>query len=294
VDELRGNRVLVVGMAGFLWRPVCEALREAGADICSPMLEDPADLTDFLTMAAWERPEIIVYMAEPQTMGMSGFLRRTLLGGMNALQAAVTVKARLVMVTDDNAVFQDSSDYDVARQALLVLARAYRKERSLVFSQVLPCPCYGPVEILNRHIPRLIPSIVSTIREAQDAKSKKVTLFGAPKNRMPLLHAKDAARAVAAACTLPGCDMPFQLMPKAVPTLGEIVAILVKEIGFEGKVEWDKKDIFAAAGRLDDDGLAREALGWEPKIGLQEGLAEAVKTQLGIPDAKEPQAVSAP
>jgi GDP-L-fucose synthase len=55
----------------------------------------------------------------------------------------------------------------------------------------------------------------------------------------------------------------------------EIAALVAEVVGYQGRVEWDETKPDGTPRKLLDVSKLR-ALGWEPKVGLREGLEIAV------------------
>jgi GDP-L-fucose synthase len=137
----------------------------------------------------------------------------------------------------------------------------------------------GPLEPTNE--PYAIAKIAALIRKIHDAKQSggPVPLWG---DRAPLrefLHVDDLADALIFLAQEVDAEQLHALVPDLFVNVGtgsEIsirdLATLVAEVeGYEGEIHWDTTKPNGTPRKL-MDGLLMQKLGWEPKIGLREGI----------------------
>ena len=161
--------------------------------------------------------------------------------------------------------------YAIAKIAGIKLCEAYRDQYGCNFISVMPTNLYGPndnYDLKNSHV------LAALIRKFHEAKTKgeaSVTLWGTGEPKREFLHADDLA------------DACFFLMqhyndPTLINvgvgkdlTINELAQMIGGIVGYKGKIVHDlSKPDGTPRKLLDVSKLA--ALGWKPKIGLEEGI----------------------
>lgn len=291
------GRVLVTGASGLVGSALMEELLAGGADAAGLSSRD-ADLTDFAaTCAAFERhrPEIVFHLAARVRgiMGNHGVHGQAYLDniriGTNTIEAARLVGARKVVAMGSAAIYGDAvplpmreteiwtgpphaseAGYAHAKRAMLAQLESYREQWGLDFAYVVSTNLFGPNDRFDERHGHVIPSLISKFHRAV-RNGERLTVWGSGTPRRDFLYVKDAARAL----RLIGEAFtgPINLASGASVSIRDTVALIAAVSGYRGDVEWDaaKPD----GQRLRDYDVTRlAALGFTPRWGLQEALAE--------------------
>lgn len=275
--NLKGARVLVAGATGFLGQYVSAVLSSVGVHILPVSRRVGYDFRyeeEALQAALVARPDIVIHLVASGAPGSAEAFETSLRAGLNLVRAAALCRARFVAVSRPG---EPGSLEEIARASLLGLCRAYAKEHRFAFVQLVPCAMYGP---LDRPGPgRTISTILETLMDAKAQKAPSVVLQGHPEAPCPLVFAGDVAEAVVAACALPGCHEPLNVVPEGEPdTFKGIVERLARLIGYNGKVSFEGTDGWCTPPK----GLsAREILDWAARTPLEAGLSDTVRWRLG-------------
>lgn len=210
MENLSGVHILVTGASGFLGRYVVPALEARGAVLytVSRSNYDIRNESEVLMAALLSRPEVIVHLAAPPSVTPAIRFRETLQMGLHVAHAAAATGARLIFPLSD-AVYPPGkepaleeevmeapsgtpADSQVrASRAIAALIEEYRTSTLLsALGLVFPL-LYGPGDERS--------SLAATAHDLR-ARIKDDKAIGLPKMDFRLLHATDAACAIAYAC----------------------------------------------------------------------------------------------
>lgn len=135
------------------------------------------------------------------------------------------------------------------------------------------------VWIFNTYGPRMHPNdgrVVSNFI-VQALKGKPLTIYGEGKQTRSFCYVDDLIDGFLRLMdTGPGFTGPVNLGNPGEFTIRELAEMVLKLTGFTSKLEFLPLPVDDPMQRQPDIGLARENLGWEPKIGLEEGLTKTI------------------
>jgi GDP-L-fucose synthase len=162
--------------------------------------------------------------------------------------------------------------YAMAKISGIFYIEAFRTQYGRHWISAMPTNLYGPRDNFDLQSSHVLPAFIRRFHEAKLTGASSVTVWGTGAPRREFLHVDDLARA----CMLLlesyddaqtinvglGDDMPIR-------ELAETVAAV---IGFGGTIEWDSAKPDGMPRKLLDTSRIN-ALGWQPRIGLREGVA---------------------
>lgn len=165
--------------------------------------------------------------------------------------------------------------YAIAKIAGVLHVQAVRRQYGLPWISAMPCNLYGPNDDFSPTGSHVMPALIRRYEEARKSGAASVTNWGTGSPRREFLHVDDMADA----CfhLLENYDGPQQVnvgggIELTIMELAEMVAAIV---GYDGETHWDpSKPDGTPRKRLDATRLRQ--IGWEPKIGLREGIADTV------------------
>lgn len=168
-----------------------------------------------------------------------------------------------------------NSAYAVAKIAGIELVNSYRKQYKKKWISLMPTNIYGPGDNFNLTTSHVLPALIRRFVEATEDKSGKVTLWGTGEPLREFLHADDLARAIVIALEKYDSDLHLNIgtgEEVSIKGLAERVALAT---GFRGKIEWDPSRPDGTPRKVLD--ISRiKSLGWEPTIGIDEGIASTI------------------
>ncbi|MEW5746957.1 MAG: GDP-L-fucose synthase [Nitrospirota bacterium] len=167
--------------------------------------------------------------------------------------------------------------YAVAKIAGIRMCQAYNRQYGTDFISVMPTNLYGPGDNFDLKTSHVLPALLRKFHEAkilmEKGKAVPVVLWGTGSPFREFLHVDDLADA----CLFlmeryTGNDIVNIGTGKdiAIKDLAEMVRDIV---GFTGEIVWDHSKPDGTGKKLLDVSKLR-ALGWEPRIGLNEGIRD--------------------
>ncbi|HDK38231.1 MAG TPA: GDP-L-fucose synthase [Thiolapillus brandeum] len=171
--------------------------------------------------------------------------------------------------------------YAIAKIAGIKLCESYNRQYGTDYRSVMPTNLYGPNDNFHPENSHVIPALMRRIHEAKVNGDEAVTIWGTGKAKREFLHVDDMAAACVHVMKLSHEDYAVYTEPMLSHinvgtgkdlSIRELAEILQQVIGFKGKLEFDATKPDGTPRKLLD--VSRlESLGWQARIGLEEGLA---------------------
>ncbi len=310
---LRGVRALITGGAGAVGSNIADQLVQAGAeeivvldnfvrgrpenlawalangpvrlvegDICDRELV--AELTRGIDVVFHQAALRITQCAEEPRLALEVMVD----GTYNVIEAALAEGVRRIVAassasvyglaeefptTESHHPYANDTLYGAAKTFNEGLLRSFHSMRGLDYVALRYFNVYGPrmdihgvyTEVLVRWMERI---------EAGDAP----LILGDGSQTMDFVYIDDVARANLLAAVAPVSDEVFNVASGTETSLLELAQALIEVMGAEVSVEHGpERSVNKVPRRLSDTTLARERLGFEAEVGLQEGLRRLVE-----------------
>jgi len=178
--------------------------------------------------------------------------------------------------------------YAIAKIAGIEMCWAYNRQYGTRYLAAMPNNLYGPGDNYDLEHSHVLPAFIRKFHEAKASGAKSVTLWGTGKPRREMLHSDDMADACVAMMELPDADFDRLvandaklLQPPLINigwgqdyTIKELADRVREVVGFRGDIKWDSSKPDGTPRKLLD--ISRmKALGWSPRIPLDDGLRGA-------------------
>ena len=300
---LAGRRVWVAGGHGMVGSAVVRRLAKEDVEILNPA-RGSLDLTRQADVEAWvtaHRPEVVV-VAAARVGGIAAnsarpvdFLRDNLLIETNVIGAAASVGTAKLLFLGSSCIYPKFAPEPIAESALLTgpleptnqwyaiakiaglkLAEAYREQHGMDFISAMPTNLYGPGDNYDLESSHVIPALLRKAVAARDAGDTAMTVWGSGTPRREFLHVDDLADALVYVLKQYSAAEHINIGSGSDVTIAELAQTVAEVVGFTGGLEFDVSRPDGTPRKLMDSARL-SALGWQPKIGLREGLADAYR-----------------
>ena len=294
------SKIFVAGHKGLVGSAIVRHLESQGFTNIVTVSRFQCDLTDqnadkmFFMM---EQPEY-VFLAAAKVGGIGGnadypadFIYENLMIQSNVISCAAMVGVRKLLflgssciypklakqpITEDQLLsgyLEPSNDaYAIAKIAGIKMCQAYRKQHGLNAIAVMPTNLYGPNDNFDHNYGHVLPSLLSKFHGSlEKSKHWVVKLWGDGSAKREFLHVDDLAAALLVCMERYDSEEIINIGTGEDVTIKELAEMIVKVTGYKNDYEWDTSKPNGTPRKvLNVDKM--KSLGWEPKIGLREGL----------------------
>jgi len=300
-DFWESRSVVVTGGAGFLGQAVVRDLQALNADVRVVRSADH-DLRDpHAARAAVDGAQAVIHLAAE--VGGIGFNRANPAplvydnlmmtanvfeacrdAAVDKLVAACTVCAYPKFVDapfreDDlwNGYPEESNaPYGLAKKMMLVLSDAYRRQYGFDSCAPIVANLYGPNDNFDLESSHVIAAMIRKFVEAIDRGDDSVMLWGTGRPSREFLYVDDAARGLLLAGERLDVSDPVNLGVGRETRIGELAELIHRLTGFEGTIRWDTSRPDGQPKRYLDVSRARELMGFEAQVALEDGLQRTI------------------
>lgn len=182
--------------------------------------------------------------------------------------------------------------YALAKIAGVEMCHAYNRQYGTKYLAVMPTNLYGPNDNYDLGNSHVLPALIRKIHEARQDNTKEVVVWGTGTPQREFLYSDDLADACVYLFEQPDEKMQNLFSDTQPPLInigcGEDMTIrdlaeLVKEVvGFTGNLAFDTSKPDGTMRKLLD--VTRiNALGWQRRTGLKEGIAMTYQDMLHSP-----------
>jgi GDP-L-fucose synthase len=295
--------VVVTGGAGFVGGAVTRDLKALGADVSVVRsavhdLRDPASTRDAVDGAS-----VVIHLAA--NVGGIGFNRRvpgqlvydnmmmagnvfeqSRLAGVDKLVSACTVCAYPKFTPSpfsedalwDGYPEETNAPYGLAKKMMLVLSDAYRRQYGFDSCAPILANLYGPNDNFDLEDSHVIPAVIRKYVEASIRGDEQVILWGTGSPSREFLFVDDAARGLLLAAERLDSSEPVNIGTGSETSIRELAEQIERIVGYEGETVWDASQPDGQPRRYLSVDRARELMGFEARVPLDEGLRRTIES----------------
>lgn len=308
------SRIYVAGHTGLAGSALVRALRAAGFRNLLLRSHAELELRDARAVASFferERPEY-VFVAAAKVGGIlandrfpADFIRDNLAIELNVICEAARAGVKRLLLLGSSCIYPrdcpqpmkeehlltgpleaTNRAYAVAKIAGIELCWSYNRQHGTHFLAAMPTNLFGPGDHYDLETSHVLPALIRKVHEAKARGERTVTVWGSGQPRREFLYSDDMAEACVFLMRLPDETFAHLVASGAAPlinvgagrdlSIAELAALVGEAVGYEGRFIYDaSKPDGTPRKLLDTSRLA--ALGWQPQIGLREGITLAYR-----------------
>ena len=169
-----------------------------------------------------------------------------------------------------------NSAYAVAKIAGIELINSYRRQYSRRWISLMPTNMYGPRDNFDLETSHVFPALINRYVTARRKGASEVTLWGTGAPKREFLHSSDLAAAVLLAVEKYDSELHLNIGTGEDLSIKELSTKISQISGFKGETKWDLSKPDGTPRKVLDVSRLR-ALGWEPKVSLDDGIRETIQ-----------------
>lgn len=312
--SLEGKRVWVAGHRGMAGSAIVRRLEREN---CAQILTATRSELDLLRQAEVEqwvgdmKPDA-VFVAAAKVGGIvandtypADFLYENLLIETNTIGASFKGGVEKLMFLGSSCIYPKMAPqpipedalltgpleptnewYAIAKIAGLKLCEAYRRQYGVDYISGMPTNLYGPGDNFHLENSHVIPALIRKAHEAKLAGKSGLDIWGSGTPRREFLHIDDCADALVFLMKTYSGNQHVNVGSGKDVTIAELAELVMEVVGLEGGLRKDTSKPDGTPRKLMSGDKLQE-LGWEPKIGLREGLKSAYQWFLDHQESAE-------
>ena len=309
-----GARIYVAGHTGLAGSAILRALERAGYSNFLLRRHAELELTDARAVANFferERPAY-VFLAAAKVGGIlandtypADFIHDNLAVQLNVMHEAWRAGVKRLLFLGSSCIYPRDCPQPMKEEHLLsgpleptnrayALAKisgvemcwSYNRQHGAKFLAPMPTNLYGPGDSYDPQNSHVLPALIRKVHEAKQRGERKVTLWGSGRPRREFLYSDDLGEACAFLMRLPDAAFDRLVASAQAPlinvgagmdqSIAELATLIAGVLGYEGEFGYDASKPDGTPRKLLD--VSRMAtLGWQPKVGLRDGIAAAYR-----------------
>jgi len=176
---------------------------------------------------------------------------------------------RLPMHEDDE--LKPLTPYCISKRAGEDLLGFYERQKGLSWNALRFFNVYGPGQKIEAYYTSVINHFIQRLRNGQPP-----IIDGRGDQSMDFVHVTDLAHAVVAALESEKANVPINIGTGIDTSIAALAKILIEAVGIDVEPLFNERDVLVSR-RAADISRARDVLGWEPRITVEDGMRDLVK-----------------
>ena len=310
----KNSKIYIAGHLGLVGGGIWRAFERHGYTNLIGRSIDEIDLMNQQAVGeffAAEKPEVVVLVAakvggiHANDTYRGQFIYENIMIEMNVIHAAKEHGVKKLLFLGSSCIYPKLAEQPLKEEALLTgsleptnepyaiakiagirLCDAYNRQYGTNFISAMPTNMYGPGDNYHPENSHVLPAFIRRFHEAKESGADKVICWGTGSPLREFLYSDDLAEACVFLVENANYEnMAFTDESGTVQshinvgsgrevTIKELAETVKEVIGFEGELEWDTSKPDGTPRKLMDSSRIN-ALGWQPKVDLREGIARA-------------------
>ena len=303
IYPLSGKRIFVAGHRGMVGSALVRRLQKIDCEILTATHKE-VDLRRQAETEAWlaaHKPDT-VFVAAATVGGIlandtrpAEFLYDNMMIEANVIEGARRIGARKLLFLGSSCIYPRLAPqpmkeehlltgaleptnqwYAIAKIAGLKLCAAYRREYGSDLISAQPTNLYGPGDTFDLQASHVIPALLAKTHKAKVTNAAEVEIWGTGKPKREFLHVDDLADGLVFLMERYSDESHVNIGWGEDVSIAELATLIADIVGFKGRLRYatDKPD---GTPRKLLDVSKLNGMGWRPKLGLREGLADAYR-----------------
>lgn len=298
---LKGKRVWVAGHRGMVGSALVRRLRSEDCEILTVDRRE-VDLTRQEPTERWirdTRPQA-VFVAAARVGGIlanasqpAAFLYDNLAMETNIIHGAFKAGVEKLLFLGSSCIYPKHAPqpipesalltsaleptnewYAIAKIAGLKLCQAYRRQYGADYISAMPTNLYGPGDNWDLETSHVVAALIRKAHEARMTGADELVIWGSGKPRREFLHVDDCADALVEIMKRYSDEEHINVGSGDDLEIRELAGLIADVVGFRGRIVHDLTKPDGTPRKL-MSGDKLKALGWKPRLGLRDGLANA-------------------
>lgn len=309
------DKIYVAGHRGMVGSAIMRVLQAKGVEESKILTRthDELDLIDQQAVEEFfesERPTQ-VYLAAAKVGGIlanntfpAEFVYENLMVQLNVIHAAHRHGVQNLLFLGSSCIYPKLASQPMAESALLTgpleptnepyaiakiagikLCESYNRQYGRDYRSVMPTNLYGPGDNYHHENSHVVAALIRRFHEAKVSNADQVVIWGSGSPRREFLYVDDMANASVFLMNLAPDEYKAQVQPQmslinvgfgSDVTISELANKVANVVGYDGKIVFDPTKPDGTPRKLMDSSRLL-AMGWQPTIGLDEGLELAYR-----------------
>lgn len=298
------KRVVITGGNGFLGKNVVRKVSERGATAIVVDVDcyDLRRLEEIRRALTDSRPQIVIHLAArvggiganlehpaeffyDNLMMSVPLLHESWTAGVSKFVALGTIccypKFTPVPFHEENLwdgyPEETNAPYGLAKKMLLVQSQAYRQQYGFNSIFLMPVNLYGPGDNFDPRSSHVIPALIKKCVDAKAAGADHIVVWGDGSPTREFLYVEDAAEGILLAAERYDKSDPVNLGSSFEISIKDLVELIARLTGFEGKIVWDTDKPNGQPRRKLDTSRAEREFGFRSQVSFEEGLRRTIE-----------------
>jgi GDP-L-fucose synthase len=299
------KKILITGTSGFLGRNVLKEFKETEYDLLVPKSKQLNLLDENKTKKYLQKfkPDTVIHLAGSvggigaNKVNPGKFFYENMKMGMNLIHLSKECGVKHFVMTgticsypgntpvpfkEDNLwngyPEPTNAPYGIAKKALLVMLQSYKQQYDFNFVNILPVNMAGEYDHFDLENSHVIPAMIRKIQSAIDAGEQYITLWGDGSPTREFIDARDTARAIRMIVDKEiSYNEPINIGSGKEISIKDLAVKIADLMGYKGEIHWDVSKSNGQMRRCLDITKAKEIIGFEPEIPLEDTLKKVIK-----------------
>jgi GDP-L-fucose synthase len=302
MEIARNARVFVAGHRGLVGSAIWRKLTQLGFTGLIGRSRAELDLLDPVAVRQFydrERPEYVI-VAAAKVGGILAndsqpvaFLYENLTIQNNLIYGAYEHKVRKLLFLGSSCIYPRLAPqplkeeylltgpleptnewYAVAKIAGIKLCAALRRQNGCDFISTMPTNMYGPNDNYDLQSSHVMPALIRKFHDARTSGAPTVTCWGSGSPLREFLYADDLADACLFLLENYSQEQFINIGSGREISIRQLSELVQSVVGYKGRIVWDTSKPDGSPRKLMDSSRLF-ALGWKPRVPLEEGIALA-------------------